>query len=112
MSISNPEAASGREVDLQQTYARRFDGQELRRKQVWEVLCRHFFSRWVRPQDAVLDLGAGYCEFINSIEASRKFALDLNPATSAHAAPGVAVLAQDICKPWDVESSAVDVVFT
>jgi SAM-dependent methyltransferase len=112
MSISNPEVASGLETDLQQTYARRFEGQELRRKQVWEVLCRHFFSRWVRPQDTVLDLGAGYCEFINSIQASRKLALDLNPATARHAAPGVAVISQDICQAWQVASSSVDVVFT
>ena len=100
------------EVDLQQTYTRRFEGQESRRKQVWEVLCRHFFSRWVRAQDTVLDLGAGYCEFINAIEAGHKLALDLNPATVSHAAPGVAVISQDICKAWEVASSSVDVVFT
>jgi hypothetical protein len=73
MSISNPDVATELESDLQQTYARRFDGQELRRKQVWEVLCSSFFSRWVRPQDTVLDLGAGYCEFINSIQAGKNW---------------------------------------
>jgi SAM-dependent methyltransferase len=112
MSISNPDVATELESDLQQTYARRFEGQELRRKQVWEVLCSSFFSRWVRPQDTVLDLGAGYCEFINSIQAGKKLALDLNPATATHAAPGVAVISQDICKPWDIAPSSVDVVFT
>jgi SAM-dependent methyltransferase len=39
----------------------------------------------------VVDLGAGYCGFINSVRAARRVALDLNPDTAAAAEPGVEV---------------------
>ena len=38
-----------------------------------------YFSRWVPPESAVLDLGAGFSEFINSISANTKYAMNLNP---------------------------------
>jgi SAM-dependent methyltransferase len=112
MNRSNPSGPPLTAADLQETYARRFAGQETRRTKVWEVLCQHFFQRWVRPEDAVLDLGAGYCEFINSFRANQKFALDLNPATALHAANNVTVLSQDVAKTWDLPPSSLDVVFT
>jgi len=110
MSDPSTDFAASRD-ELRDTYAR-FAGHEQRRKQIWQVLNRHFFERWVEPDDTVLDLGAGYCEFINSVRARQKFALDLNPATSQQAAPGVRVISQDITEQWAVEPASVDVVFT
>lgn len=112
MSRSNPSIPTATNLDLHDTYARRFAGQEVRRKQVWEVLCRNFFQRWVPLEGSVLDLGAGYCEFINSIHAKNRFALDLNPATIGHAKDGVTVLSQDVAKTWDLPPSSIDVIFT
>jgi SAM-dependent methyltransferase len=97
---------------LETIYSNRFAGLETRRSQVWQVLTRDFFQRWVRPDAAVLDLGAGYCEFINNIRAARKYALDLNPASSAKANPGVAVLSQNVTEPWALSPESIDVVFT
>ena len=71
----------------QAVYSRRFAGIEQRRAEVWRILARHYFHQWVRPEDTVLDVGAGYCEFINNISAAHKFALDSNPATAEKAAP-------------------------
>jgi SAM-dependent methyltransferase len=112
MTESELPASSEAGLELRRTYDRRFKGLEARRKRVWDVLNRHFFQRWVRPGDAVLDVGAGYCEFINSISAGEKFALDLNPATPGHADASVTVLSQDICAPWKLPSSSIDVIFT
>ena len=75
-------------------YNRRFAGLEQRRMEVWQALTRHYFQRWVKSTDTVMDVGAGYCEFINSIKAARKFALDSNPATATKAAPDVTVLSE------------------
>jgi len=99
-------------VDLHKTYSRRFNGQELRRREVWETLNRHFFQQWIDPAATILDLGAGYCEFINSVQAKQKLALDLNPATVDHSTEGVRVLAQDVSETWDILSLSVDVLFT
>ena len=98
--------------DLEVIYERRFAGTEEQREKVWRVLTCHFFQRWVRPTDVVLDVGAGYCEFINNIRAGTKYALDLNPATAARAASDVRALSQDVTAAWAVASDSVDVVFS
>ena len=97
---------------LQAVYANRFGGEEAERERLWRILTRNFFQQWVRPSDTVLDVGAGYCEFINSIQASRKYALDLNPATSSKAAPDVTVLPQDVSRSWAMDPETVNVVFS
>jgi SAM-dependent methyltransferase len=98
--------------ELQEIYARRFAGRRQQRSEVWEALIRFFFQRWMDAQDTVLDLGAGYCEFINSVQAKHKLALDLNPATADCAAEDVRVISQDVAQPWDIPASSVNVVFT
>ncbi len=79
---------------------------------MWGVLCSHWFNTWVRPSDSVIDLGAGYCEFINNITAHRKTAMDLNPETMLRAASGTDVLLHDCALPWPVTNGSFDVVFT
>jgi len=98
--------------ELKDIYARRFDAQSDRRREVWDVLSQHYFNRWVKSTDAVLDLGAGYCEFINSVHAKERFALDLNPDTARMAAPGVTVIAQNVSETWNVPAASLDVIFT
>lgn len=99
-------------LDLERVYRIRFEGEERMRRQVWAVLSRRFFSRWIQPTDVVVDLGAGYCEFINSVRAAGRYALDLNPATAGLAGDGVKVLAQDAAEDWALAPDAVDVVFS
>jgi SAM-dependent methyltransferase len=98
--------------DLKTIYMHRFAGAERSRDQVWQILTRHFFQQWVKPEDAVLDVGAGFCEFINHIEAKQKWALDLNPATAQKADRNVNVISHDITRPWPIASESMDVVFS
>ncbi len=100
------------EDKLEVIYENRFAGSEEEREKVWRVLTRHFFQRWVSPSDVVLDVGAGYCEFINHIQAATRYALDLNPATAARASADVRVLSQDVTAAWALPSNSVDVVFS
>ena len=59
-------------------YRNRFPQQELERKAaIWDVLCRHYFQRFVPPGATVVDLACGYGEFINHIDAGEKVAVDL-----------------------------------
>src|SRR5262249_52463791 len=80
------------ESAVEQLYRNRFPEEVLgRRNAVWKVLCRCWFSRYI-PRDArVLEIGAGYCEFINHTAAAERVAIDLNPETRLHAAPEVTV---------------------
>jgi SAM-dependent methyltransferase len=98
---------------LSLTYRKRFSADELATKNlVWEVLCRDFFQQFVPSRGVVLDLGAGYCEFVDHISARRRIAVDLNPDTRLHAAVGVEVIETDSRSLSAVESSSVDTVFT
>lgn len=68
--------------ELAALYRHRFSDVELANKhKIWRVLCRDFFQKYVNRDDVVLDLGCGYGEFINNIEAGEKHGLDLNPDT-------------------------------
>jgi SAM-dependent methyltransferase len=93
-------------------YSDRFNSQEQRAKQrIWEVLCRDFFQRYVRTSDTVLDVGAGYCEFINNIKCASKIALDLNEDTARYAAPHVRVV-RCLSNAMDaIADASVDVAF-
>jgi len=96
----------------QAVYSRRFSGIEQRRQEIWQALTHHYFQQWVKPGDTVVDVGAGYCEFINSIRAAHRYALDSNPATLDKAAPDVTVLSEPATRQWSLPSESVNVVFS
>jgi len=52
------------------------------RTKVWKAIAE-YLQQFVRGDvDCVLDLGAGYCDFINNIKARERIAVDMNPAAS------------------------------
>jgi len=77
------------EVDL---YDLRFSPSERRAKErLWKVLCEQFLQQYVRPEDAVIDLGAGLCEFINHIRCRQRWAVDADERVRHYASPEVQV---------------------
>jgi ubiquinone/menaquinone biosynthesis C-methylase UbiE len=77
---------------LRDLYRRRNADDTQFRSAMWAVLCREFFQKWVAPGTTIVELGAGYCDFINNIAAARKIAVDLSPDTIAHAGKDVQVI--------------------
>jgi hypothetical protein len=59
-----------------------------RRAALWRHLTK-YLSRFVPDQADVLELGAGYCYFINQIPARRRVAVDVFPELPRYAAAGV-----------------------
>lgn len=93
-------------------YTDRFDASVDERKVLWEILCKDFFQRFVEKSDTVLDLAAGYCEFINNIECKSKIAVDLNENTKQMANKDVKVYKALSTKlPKDL-AGKIDVIFT
>ena len=58
------------------------------RDALWRPVCE-YLQRYIPPAGRVLDLGAGYCSFINQVQAAERHALDLFPGVTQYAAPGV-----------------------
>jgi len=99
-------------MQLEKLYRHRFDESELPAKlAIWRVLCDDFFARYVRPSDVVVDIGAGYCEFINNIRAGRKIAVDLNPRVREFAHADVQVINESCTTLASLPDASADVVF-
>ncbi len=79
-------------LNISQIYYNRFQNDIDSRNDRWQVLCLSYFQKYISPKDVVMDIGAGYCEFINNIHCSKKYAVDINPDTAKYAAPGVIFL--------------------
>src|SRR5438045_6836510 len=60
-----------------------------RRDVLWQSLWRYYFSTLVDPDDCVLDLGAGYGNFINYVVARRRIAIDVWAGFTGYLALGI-----------------------
>jgi SAM-dependent methyltransferase len=58
------------------------------RRGVWAAIAAHLRS-WIPADAHVLEIGAGYCDWINAVDAGRRVAIDLWEDLPRHAAPGV-----------------------
>lgn len=97
--------------NLSQIYDQRFRDRNDDRSILWKTLTKYYFQSFVNKEDTVIDLPAGYCEFINNIDCARKIAVDLNPSVKRMAAKGVKVyIARSTELPKELHGSA-DVVF-
>lgn len=100
------------EQELQKIYSARFTQNLEYRRRVWNVLVPIFFQRYVKPHDAVLDLGCGYGEFINTVRCGKKFAMDLNPDAPKYLDPSVHFLAQDCSARWQLDDASLQIAFS
>lgn len=98
--------------DLKSEYRNRFVAIASYRNAVWAELCSSFFQHYVAVDADVLDLGAGWGEFIRHIRAGHKWAMDLNDDAAHRVGPDVDVLLQDCSARWPLPDSSLDVIFT
>lgn len=98
--------------DMRTLYRLRFSPSERAAKdRVWAVLCEDFFSRFVTPDDRVLDVAAGYCEFINHIRCKEKWAIDMNPDARQFANSNVRVVLGSCLDMSSLPTEYFDVAF-
>jgi SAM-dependent methyltransferase len=81
-----------------------------RRAVVWRAIAR-YLQNWVRAEEGLLELGAGYGEFSREIQAARKWALDLNWALVKHWDASVTPIIQPATDPWPLSSASLGTVF-
>ena len=82
-----------------------------RREILWRTLVQYYFQSQIPPDGCVLELGAGYGNFINNVRAARRIAQDQWPEFSDHLAPGVESHVGPVDDLSFVENSSVDFVF-
>jgi len=99
------------DTKLSKLYEKRFEGELYKKNEIWKVLCSSFFQKYIPKDSVVLDIGAGYCEFINNIQCTKKYAVDLNEDTPNFANTDVKVFT---CLSTDLSflsDDSIDMVF-
>lgn len=97
---------------LRDEYQIRFLKNQKYRNNIWMILCSGYFNRIVPSEAHVLDLGCGWGEFINNIEAAEKYAMDLNPDAENHLNKDIHFIHQNCSQEWEIPSDSLDIVFT
>jgi SAM-dependent methyltransferase len=86
-------------------------GFDSRRNVMWRTLARHFFQDYLPSKNgAVLELGAGYCDLINSLDAQQRYALDIWPGVADHADKGVRTIIGNLDRMSEIDDSSLDLI--
>jgi len=98
-------------TEVEKIYQRRFEKDIDFRIKMYKVLCEDFFSRYIPENSVILDLAAGYCEFINNIRAKKKIAVDINPDLKKYAHQDVETILAKSTHMSKISDNSIDVVF-
>jgi len=80
------------------------------RERLWRVLCG-YLQRDVAANGSVLELGGGYCYFINNIQAAEKHVVDVYEGIVQAAAAGVTAHVQSCVNLSNFGSDSCDTIF-
>lgn len=80
------------------------------RTKVWRHICA-YLQRYIRADDAVLELGAGWCDFSNNVRAGSVTAMDLDGTVERAAAAHVKPVVGDCTDLSAFADASFDVVF-
>jgi SAM-dependent methyltransferase len=113
--VDKPKPQAGSDSNRQRDYV---DGgyfasrlpHDPRRQRLWKVLCGYLQPE-IPTSSSALELGGGYCDFINNIQAAEKHVIDLSPSISEFAAEGVVTHVQPCSELSEFRDEQFDVVF-
>ena len=93
-------------------YRTRFTDEELQQqKAFWIPICRYLESH-MPQKGATLDLGAGFCHFINNVRSTERYAVDINEENLLrYASPDVRIIASSGHRLSRISDSSLDNVF-
>jgi SAM-dependent methyltransferase len=109
-SMTTPTTRAGL-GELYDAYFKTRFGFDPRRDLVWKEVVRWIQANYIPTNARVLDVGAGYCNFINHVVAKERTAVDVFSKFPEYAAPGIATHVAS-CTDLDfLETDSVDVTF-
>ena len=97
---------------LTEEYRLRFTKNATYRRKVWKVLIQDYFQSLIDTNKNILDLGCGWGEFINQVNAQDKYAIDLNSEAKNYLSANILFLNQSCSEFWGLKNESIDVVFT
>ncbi|MHB1316297.1 MAG: class I SAM-dependent methyltransferase [Minisyncoccota bacterium] len=77
---------------------------------VWKEIVR-YLNPYLKNKNTILDLGSGYCDFINNVEAKERIAVDMSPDSADYTGEGVRFIQSVATDLSGVNTQSVDVVF-
>lgn len=101
----------GQEAGLGESYHDTRFKPDPKRTVLWKALWRYYFRDRIKPDDAVLDLGCGYGDFINNVEVRRRIALDVWPDFARHLQPGIKAVVAPVTDLSALEDGSIDYAF-
>lgn len=81
------------------------------RLKVWKAI-NEYLQQFVGQDKTVLDLGCGYGDFINSIQAKKKYGLDLGPDVKDYIGKDVTFINKPSTSLEGIPNNSLDVVFS
>jgi len=81
------------------------------RQKIWQAITE-YLQPFVGKNKAVLDLGSGYADFINLVEAKKKYAVDVNPASKKYLEDGIVFINSTSDSLGKIKDNSLDVVFS
>jgi ubiquinone/menaquinone biosynthesis C-methylase UbiE len=84
--------------------------EDQRRAKSWGYLCK-YFQKQIGKNETILEIGAGYCYFINQIAGTKKIAVDIFPDLHLFANKSVEAHIGDATKMQFLSDSSIDTVF-
>lgn len=82
---------------------------DARRSIVWGEIVK-YESKFVPDNAIIVDLGAGYCDFINNVKAAKKYAVDTSPELGDYTASDVIKISEVAWNLQSITDESVDIV--
>ena len=82
-----------------------------KRTVLWSTLCASVFNTYVPKDGTVVELGAGWCDFINNIDAEKRIAIDIWPGIEVHKDDEVETFVADVTNIPFVADKSTDLIF-
>jgi ubiquinone/menaquinone biosynthesis C-methylase UbiE len=90
----------------------RFDNITLEKRRIfWKILIDEYFYKYIEKDSIVLDVGAGFCDFINNISCKRKIALDSSSMIKKYANKDVKIIVKTFKEIPKSYYNKIDVLF-
>lgn len=98
--------------EIEKIYKVRFNKNEIKNKRLlWEILVKNFLQKYISAEDTVLDVGGGFCEFINVIKCKERYVVDINPDVRTYAKKNVIILNKSAHDIVGLADESIDIAF-